>query len=254
MPTIKQFWKDNEIFYGIVESVFKVKYATQVFNEPIRTEGHDDGIRLYLKVVNELGPDQQTQAWIHQQSLEEKYSRHTIDGIRGFVRRYQAAYGELELLGKRYTERDKADTILRNLLCDSMRSLVQLIKTTYKNSTNPFTDVCDHLMAYYYEEQWSKNMELLTHPTARPRAVRSNIVTKMESDSEDSGVVEDRVVSYGQQQQFRKDDLRVSDAWWRDATPEEHEVLKQMLPTNQALVTTIPLVSQQAISKEIVSN
>jgi hypothetical protein len=110
-PTLKQFWRDNEIFFGIVESVFKVKYATQVFNEPIRTEGHDDGIRLYLKVINELGPDQQTQAWIHQQSLEEKYSRNTVDGIRGFVRRHQAAYGELELLGKRYTERDKADTI-----------------------------------------------------------------------------------------------------------------------------------------------
>jgi hypothetical protein len=79
--------------YGIVESVFKVKYATQIFSEPIRTEGHDDLIRLHLKGINELGPDQQTQAWIHQQSLEEKYSRNTVDGISGFVRRHQAAYG-----------------------------------------------------------------------------------------------------------------------------------------------------------------
>jgi hypothetical protein len=47
--------------YGIVESVFKVQYARQVFYEPVRTDGHDDGIRFYLKVVNELGPDQQTQ-------------------------------------------------------------------------------------------------------------------------------------------------------------------------------------------------
>jgi hypothetical protein len=77
---------------------------TQVFNEPVRTEGHDDGIRLYLKVINEFGPDQQTQAWIHQQSLEEKYAKHKVDGIRGFVRRYQGAYGELELLGKKYKE------------------------------------------------------------------------------------------------------------------------------------------------------
>jgi hypothetical protein len=107
-----------------------------------------------------------------------------------------------------------------------MKSLVQLIKTTYKNSSNPFTDVCDHLMSYYYEEQWSRNRELLAHPTSsRPRPVRSNVVMRLDSDSDES-TDKNRMASYGQQ--YRQDDLRVSDAWWKDATPVEHEILKQM--------------------------
>jgi hypothetical protein len=117
------------VFYGIVESIFKVKHAVQVFYDPIRTDGHDDGIRLYLKVVNELGSDQQTNIiWIHQRALEETYHPRTPGGIRSFVHRYQEAYGELDQLGKKISDRDRADNLLKNLLCDSTRSLARLIR------------------------------------------------------------------------------------------------------------------------------
>jgi hypothetical protein len=40
-----------------------------------------------------------------------------------------------------------------------------------------------------------------------------------------NGTDEDRIVAYGQQ---RKDDLRIPDTWWKGATEEEQEVLRQM--------------------------
>jgi hypothetical protein len=112
--SVNQFLRDNEIVYRILESVFNVSNGIQVFRHPIQTDGNYDGIMMYVMVVNELGPNQRTQVWIHQRSIQEKYHPRSTGGIRMFVHRYMTAYGELEYFGVRTTERECADNLLKN--------------------------------------------------------------------------------------------------------------------------------------------
>jgi hypothetical protein len=210
------------LFYGILESVFNVSIGIQVCRHPIQTDGSYDGIRTYIKVVNELGPNHRTQVWIHQRSIQEKYHQRTVGGIRGFVHRYMTAYGELEYLGIHTTERECADNLLKNFLCEPTTHLVELIRTTYKNSKTPFKDICDHILSHYHEQQWNHDQETLIHPTARCRRVQG---THQENYMIEAEPEDERMVAYGQK---RSDDLRVPDAWWKGASEEEQEILRQM--------------------------
>lgn len=174
---------------------------------------------MYIKVVNELGPNQRTQIWIHQRSLQEIYHLRTAGGVRGFVHRYQTAYGELDHLGVKHTQQESADNLLKNFLCESTTSLVELIRASYKNSKEPFKDTCEHLLNYYHEQQWSNNQALTLHPTARHRHVQNTVIEQMSCE-------DDRMAAAVGQQ--RSEDLRILDTWWKGATIEEQEVLRQM--------------------------
>jgi hypothetical protein len=220
--SVNQFLRDNELFYGILESVFNISIGIQVFHHPIYSNGWFDGIKMYIKVANELSPNQRTQVWIFQKALEEKYHPRTSGGVRGFVQRYQTAYGELEQLGVKHSQQDRTDNLLKNLLCESTTSLVELLRANYKDSEEPFRETCLHLLNYYFEQQYTHNLDLITHPTSRPRRVQGAIQDGVE---EIRVPEEDRIVAYGQN---RSDDLRIPDTWWRGATPEEQEVLRQM--------------------------
>jgi hypothetical protein len=67
-------------------------------------------------------------------SIGGKVSPKDDRGVRGFVQRYQTAYGELEHLGFKHNQQECTDNILKNLLCDSTTSLVELIRASYKHS------------------------------------------------------------------------------------------------------------------------
>jgi hypothetical protein len=77
---INQFLRDNDLFYGILQSVFNTGIGIQVFHHPIYTQGRLDGIRMYVKIVNELGPNLRTQIWIHERAIQERYTPRTIGG------------------------------------------------------------------------------------------------------------------------------------------------------------------------------
>jgi hypothetical protein len=79
-----------------------------------------------------------------------------------------------------------------------------------------------HLRNYYFEQQWTHNQELIIHPTLRPRRTQAAFVEDRDTTGQ---LMEERMVAYGQQ---RNEDLRVSDAWWKGATSEEQEILRQM--------------------------
>jgi hypothetical protein len=97
--TVQQFLRDNDALYGILQSVFNVGIGIQIFHTPIQVQGYFDGIQMYVKIVNQLGPTVRTQKWIHEQAISEGYNPRTKGGIRGFVHRYLTAYGELAYLG-----------------------------------------------------------------------------------------------------------------------------------------------------------
>jgi hypothetical protein len=96
--------------------------------------------------------------------------------------------------------------------------LVELVRTTYRESETPFSQICDHLLGYYYEQQWARDQELIMHPR------RMQVVTQEGDDGMVQGE-DSRMAAYGQQ---RNNDLHVSDAFWKGATPEEQDVLRQL--------------------------
>jgi hypothetical protein len=169
---------------------------------------------MYVNIVNQLGPTFRTQKWIHEQAISERYNPRTKGGIRGFVHRYLTAV--------QYEQEHCMDNLLKNLLCESTTSLVELVRSNYQNSENPFKDACDHLLKYYYEQQWSRNQEFITPPTYRPRRTQAAVAENVDT-SESSG--DERVAAYGHQQ---GEGYRVSDKWWTEATPEEKDELRKM--------------------------
>ena len=123
--SINQFLRDNSALYGILQSVFNVGIGIQLFRTPYNVQGYSDGIRMYVNIVNRLGPTIRTQKWIHEQAISERYTPRTKGGIRGFVHRYLTAYGELEYLGVKYDSEHCTDNLLKNLLCESTTNLIE---------------------------------------------------------------------------------------------------------------------------------
>jgi hypothetical protein len=99
---------------------------------------------------------------------------------------------------------------------------VELIRASYKDSKEPFKDSCEHLLNYFYEQQWSHDQELITHRTMRPRMTQA---ATQEENMHNNQLEDQRMAAYGQQM---NDDLPVPDAWWKGATNEEQEILRQM--------------------------
>jgi hypothetical protein len=99
---------------------------------------------------------------------------------------------------------------------------VELVRSNYQDSVEPFKDTCEHLLKYYYEQQWSRNQELITLPNSSSRRAQVTKVEDIESEEEPG---EDRMAAYGKQS---NEGLRVTDMWWKAATPEEQDILKKM--------------------------
>jgi hypothetical protein len=97
---------------------------------------------------------------------------------------------------------------LKNFICESTSATVDLLRTTYRNSKEPFKEICDHMFGIYYEQQWTFDQQMITHPTARPRRAQKTAQDTDEEIDQDSDI---RMVACGQQ---RSDDLRISDALW----------------------------------------
>ena len=76
-----------------------------------------------------------------------------------------------------------------------------------------------------YEQQWSRNLEMLDPPTSKPRRLQNAMVKMAEMEEESSE--DERIAAYGKQAPPRMD-LRVSEAWWKLTSPEEQEVLKRL--------------------------
>jgi hypothetical protein len=64
----------NNALFGMDQLVFNVGIGIQMFNSPIRTH---DGIRIYIRVVNTLGPTTRIQKWFHEQANKERYTTRT---------------------------------------------------------------------------------------------------------------------------------------------------------------------------------
>jgi hypothetical protein len=59
--SVNQFLRYNSVLYGILQSVVT---GIQLFRTPMNVQGYSDGIRMYITVVNRLGPTHGTQKWI----------------------------------------------------------------------------------------------------------------------------------------------------------------------------------------------
>jgi uncharacterized SAM-dependent methyltransferase len=95
-------------------------------------------------------------------------------------------------LGVKYEQEHSLDNLLKNLLCEVTTSLAELVRSNNQNSEEPFKDACEHLLKYYYEQQWSRNQEFITPLTSRTRrtqaAVAENVYT---SESSGDSIVSD---------------------------------------------------------------
>jgi hypothetical protein len=149
--TVHQFIRDNGTLYGILQSVFDIGIGVRLFRVPPIIHGYSDGIRMYVTVVNRLGPTHRTQKWLYEQAISERYTPRTRGGIRGFVNRYLAAYAELDYLGVKYDAEQSMDNLLKNLLCESTSQLVQIVRSKYEYKQDPFNGTCDYLLKYYFE-------------------------------------------------------------------------------------------------------
>jgi hypothetical protein len=128
----------------------------------------------------------------------------------------------LEHLGVEYTQQQKYDTLLKNFLCESTAGLVEILRNQHKDSKTPFEDACDHLLDHHDIAKWNDDQQRIINPAMGPR--RAQMVHNVDEEDRNQPV-EERTVAYGQQ---KNDDLRIPDAWWKGATEEEQETLRQM--------------------------
>jgi hypothetical protein len=66
---------------------------------------------------------------------------------------------------------------------------------------------------------------MITIPTSKPRRTQNTTLEIAEGGDDD--IDEDRMAAYGKQASTNID-LRVSEAWWKIANPEEQELLKKL--------------------------
>jgi hypothetical protein len=92
--SLEQLKEDIELLNGIPYSIFNTSIGVQLFQSDEPVDGYYDGIRMYLKVANKLGPNIRTQFWNYERATQETYHPRAAGGIKGFVRRYQTVYSE----------------------------------------------------------------------------------------------------------------------------------------------------------------